>query len=140
MSISDEELFKSANSYRLHQDVLRWTLLAGYAAFLVGILSIEDAKLLSPARTVLVVIGVCYMFILGVENFFYNLFAEYVKDCEATRDTHEQLRTMREFSRAEARRNKNRALYRELAKLHTDPTLLASSSLSIHSIAPSKDL
>lgn len=85
MSISDEELFKSANSYRLHQDVLRWTLLAGYAAFLVGILSIEDAKLPSPARTVLVVIGVCYMFILAVENFFYNLFAEYVKDCEVLR-------------------------------------------------------
>jgi hypothetical protein len=104
MGISDEELFKSANSYRLHQDVLRWTLLAGYAAFFVGILSIEEAKLVDPARIVLVAIGVCYMFILAVENFFYNLFAEYVKDCEGRQDTGKQLRTMREFSRTEVRR------------------------------------
>lgn len=104
MSISDEELFKNANSYRLHQDVLRWTLLAGYAAFLVGILSIEQSRLTDLSRILLVIIGVCYMFILGVENFFYNLFAEYVKDCEMRIDSGKRLRTMSKFSRAEGKR------------------------------------
>jgi len=44
------------------------------------------------------------MFVLAVENFFYNLFAEYVKDCEAKRDAKEKLRTLRQFAKDEARR------------------------------------
>jgi len=104
MVISDEALFRNANSYRLHQDILRWTLLAGYAAFLLGILSIESAKVQELSRIVLVAIGICYMLILTIENFFYNLFAEYVKDCESKSDLNEKLRTLKEFSESEVER------------------------------------
>jgi len=104
MAIADKDLFENANKYRLHQDTLRWTLLAGYAAFLVGLLSIEKSRLPDALRIVLVAVGICYMVILAVENFFYNLFAEYVKDCESRRDSEQKLRTLREFSAAEAGR------------------------------------
>jgi hypothetical protein len=103
VGISDDELFRNANSYRLHQDTLRWTLLAGYAAFLVGIIGFSGRSVLSLGIG-LVAIGNCYMFILGVENFFYNLFSEYVKDCESKRDAKENLRTLRQFTKEEARR------------------------------------
>ena len=103
MPISDDELYKNANSYRLHQDVLRWSLLAGYAAFLVGIISLNRGfNLLSGIA--LVAIGYCYMCILAVENFFYNLYAEYVKDCESRAESSSKLRTVREFSSVEAHR------------------------------------
>ena len=52
----------------------------------------------------LVVIGICYMCILAVENFFYNLFAEYVKDCEARMADGNPARSLREFSAAESKR------------------------------------
>jgi len=42
------------------------------------------------------------MFVLGVENFFYNLFAEYVKDCESRRDADQRLRSMRAFTQEKA--------------------------------------
>lgn len=102
MAISDEELFKTATTYRIHQDTLRWTLLAGYAAFLVGILSIDVSKFSNLIKILLVAIGICYMFILAVENFFYNLFSEYVKDCELRLSTKESLRTLKEFSENKA--------------------------------------
>ena len=101
MSNASDKLFENGNRYRLHQDILRWTLLAGYAAFLVGVLSL-DTKPDGFAGAALVGIGLCYMLILAVENFFYNLFAEYVKDCESRIASGNSSRTLKEFSAAES--------------------------------------
>ena len=105
MTISDDELFRNGNSYRLHQDTLRWTLVAGYAAFLVGIMGITglSKKPHELLGIFIVVIGFCYMFILAVENFFYNLFSEYVKDCESRHDGKEELRTLQQFAQDKAK-------------------------------------
>lgn len=103
MAISDDEQFRNGNSYRLHQDTLRWTLLAGYAAFLVAIIGLTVKPDVWLGISI-VAIGICYMFILAVENFFYNLFSEYVKDCEAKRDAKDELRTLRQFAKDEAKR------------------------------------
>ena len=96
------KLFENGNTYRIHQDTLRWTLLAGYAAFLVGILSL-DKKPDGLIAAGLVTIGICYMFILAVENFFYNLFAEYVKDCEKNIAENKTPRTVRDFTDTECK-------------------------------------
>ena len=103
VAISDDELFRKGNSYRLHQDTLRWTLLAGYAAFLAAIMRLNGRpdELLG---IFIFIIGICYMFTLAVENFFYNLFAEYVKDCESRSDAKQELRTLRSFAKDEAKR------------------------------------
>lgn len=103
MDDKSTRFLESANSYRLHQDLLRWSLLGGYAAFLVAVLAL-DTRPDGLVAIGLVAIGVCYMIILGVENFFYNLFAEYVKHCE-TRIASEQIpQTMKEFTRENAKR------------------------------------
>jgi hypothetical protein len=36
---ADRIIYEKSNAYRLHADNLRWTLLAGYAAFFVAVLS-----------------------------------------------------------------------------------------------------
>jgi hypothetical protein len=95
-----EKLFENGNKYRLHQDLLRWTLLAGYAAFLVGVMSL-NRKPNGVAAAALVAIGICYMFILAVENFFYNLYAKYAKDCETMMAGGNVPRTLKEFTAAE---------------------------------------
>jgi hypothetical protein len=102
MAISEDELFRNGNTYRLHQDVLRWPLLGGYIAFFAGIIGLAN----KPDKWLgigLAFVGVFYMFILAVENFFYNLFAEYVKDCEVRSDTNEKLRTLQQFSKEKAK-------------------------------------
>lgn len=90
---------RSADTYRIHQDNLRWALLAGYAAFLMAVFRVSGTSD-GIQTTVLVLIGICYMIILGIENYFYNLFAAYVKDCHANLATGNPLRTLKEFSDA----------------------------------------
>jgi hypothetical protein len=99
MPDSTEMMVRSADTYRLHQDNLRWALLAGYAAFLAAVFRLSGTSD-GIQTTVLVLIGICYMIILGVENYFYNLFAAYVKDCHANLATGAPLRTLKEFSEA----------------------------------------
>lgn len=88
MSDTDRILCENANRYRIHQDTLRWSLAAGYAgslaATLVALPTMEQNSTGLPVliSTGLFVFGHVYLVVLGVENWFYNLFAKYVAECE----------------------------------------------------------
>ena len=104
MNEKDRALYANANTYRIHQDNVRWTLAGGYAAFIgatVKILSDKDVTndiffLLSLAIAFLL-IGTFYLLILGVENWYYNYFADYVRDCETQIHKSLELRTLSSF-------------------------------------------
>jgi hypothetical protein len=103
MNEKDRTLYTNANTYRLHQDNVRWTLAGGYAAFLgasVTILSgraITDNIFFYLLAAAFFLIGTAYLFILGVENWYYNYFADYVIDCETRIDNSLGLRTLSSF-------------------------------------------
>jgi hypothetical protein len=101
MNDTDKTLYENANKYRLHQDTIRWTLLAGYAAFFAATATLLMSKPVQDSVTwrialslVLFAIGAAYLIVLAVENWFYNLFAGYVRDCEESVTLNQPLRTM----------------------------------------------
>jgi hypothetical protein len=100
------KLYENANKYRLHQDTIRWTLLAGYAAFFAAtatLLMSEPVQACVRWRIalslVLFAIGAAYLIVLAVENWFYNLFSGYVRDCEENITLKQSLRTMAAYSK-----------------------------------------
>ena len=103
---ADKLIYQNANTYRLHADNLRWTLLGGFAVFLAAVLgaSFNDQTanaLLKPSVTLLgFIVSLAYLFILAVQNWFYNLFARWVDDCETRLIKDERLRSLQEFARA----------------------------------------
>src|SRR5258706_2645595 len=71
----DKILYENANKYRLHQDVLKWSLLAGYGAFFgacIALLTkpdvINNQRLLAALSILFFFIGTCYLLLLAVEN------------------------------------------------------------------------
>jgi hypothetical protein len=64
----------NSNTYRLHADNLRWSLLGGYAAFLAAILTFSGGgthtiSLQDPAVTILAfILSFGYLWILAVQN------------------------------------------------------------------------
>jgi hypothetical protein len=110
MALTDKDLLENANKYRLHQDVLRWTLLGGYAVFFTATANIlanesfaNKHELYGPTCITLFIIGNCYMFVLAVENWFYNLFARHVADCEAKIMAGKMPLTVADFARQHAK-------------------------------------
>ena len=104
-----ELLYEQSHKYRLHQDTLRWTLLGGYAAFFAattGLLATEQMskrpELTIALSAILVVIGTAYFAVLAVENWYYNVFAMYVRDCDQRLSSGSELQTMEEFSESSA--------------------------------------
>jgi len=103
-SKSDELIYKNSNTYRLHADNLRWTLLGGYAVFLTAIvgfshpptnsLSISDPKISFLAF----ILSFSYLWILAIQNWFYNLFARWVQDCESCIIEKRPLRSLKTFA------------------------------------------
>ncbi len=94
----DKLLFENANKYRLHQDVVRWTLFGGYAVFLAAFFTFTQEN--QPSEKMILLFffgGICYMFILGVENFFYKLYSDYAKECEGRLDGKDALCTLQAF-------------------------------------------
>lgn len=100
----DRLIYEKSNTYRLHADNLRWTLLGGYAAFFAAATS-----LLSPQNTsnhfetvalnlLLFTVSYGYLFVLAVQNWFYNLFAKFVKECEQRLCDNKPLRPLEEFA------------------------------------------
>ena len=87
MSNNNELIYQKANVYRLHADNLRWSLLGGFVAILVAIFSIPQSnsfKFDNPTLSLLFfLISFAYLWILAIQNWFYNLFAQFVNDCEA---------------------------------------------------------
>lgn len=101
----DALIYKNANTYRLHADNLRWTLLGGYAAFIAGVFSIINIKetglesLDIKISILLFVISFGYLFILAIQNWFYNLFAQWVDDCEHRLIEEKRLRSLQQFAK-----------------------------------------
>jgi hypothetical protein len=100
MSDVNSLIYQNANTYRLHADNLRWILLGGYATFLVGMLSTQNNIIESPVVALgLATISFLYLLILAVQNWFYNLFARFVDECEMRLTKTENLRPLQEFAK-----------------------------------------
>jgi len=88
MNDVDKLLYEKANTYRLHADNLRWTLLGGYGAFFAAVIfQLKDNPVQQDFQTaalffVLFCVSILYLFILAVQSWYYNLFSAYVEDCE----------------------------------------------------------
>ena len=104
MNSVDKLLYKKANTYRLHADNLRWTLLGGYGAFVAALmLQIKDVTGNLDFRTValffiLFCVSILYLFILAVQSWYYNLFSEYVEYCENKIVREERLVSLSDFT------------------------------------------
>jgi len=95
-------MYDNANSLRMHQDNLRWKLLAGYFVFFgTGFTLIERGILPKEPYTqiplFLFVVGNLFLLILTVESWYYNLYSEYVKICEANLIENKTLETLQKF-------------------------------------------
>jgi hypothetical protein len=104
---ADRMIYEKSNAYRLHSDNLRWTLLGGYAAFFVAVLSnVSGISARDPDKATLAgflfFVSTCYLFILAVQNWFYNLFSRFVTECEDRISRHERVRTLENFAQNEA--------------------------------------
>jgi hypothetical protein len=82
-------LFENANKFHLHQDNLRWSLSAGFAAFFYGgILVIYNPLVATNDQFVhflqlaLTLMGTAYFFVLMMEGWYYNLALAYLISCE----------------------------------------------------------
>ena len=92
-------IYENANSLRTHQDNLRWTISAGYFAFLGAALAFFEpnkipAEIAVHLPKLLFVFSLFFLIILAVESWWYNVFSSYVGDCEAKfsrQHTHEPL-------------------------------------------------
>jgi hypothetical protein len=101
---SDKLLYEKANTYRLHADNLRWTLLGGYGAFFAAVmLQLKDTGLQPNPQTALLFlilfsISLFYLFILAVQSWYYNLFGAYVEDCEERLVSGQKLESLATFT------------------------------------------
>lgn len=100
-----QAIYTNANAYRLHADNLRWTLLGGFTALIAGLYSISLGRTESEVEIsafvyfVGFVISLAYLWILAVQNWFYNLFARFVDDCESRMVSNVPLQTLQSFAR-----------------------------------------
>jgi hypothetical protein len=103
-SEADKLIYVNSNTYRLHADNLRWSLLGGYAAFLATLVGLSQnavgaVTLANPYITLLAfLLSFAYLWILAVQNWFYNLFARWVDDCEQRLVGNRRLCTLRDFA------------------------------------------
>jgi hypothetical protein len=110
MNDRDSALYQNANTYRIHQDTLRWSLLAGWAAFFTATIALLGGEKISNSKplfcslsVVLFLVGNAYLLVLAVENWFYNLFADYVRECEERLIKDTRLRALAEFGHEKGR-------------------------------------
>ena len=105
MNENFQAIYTNANAYRLHADNLRWTLLGGFAALIAGLYSISLGRAGSGLEIsafiyfVGFIISLAYLWILAVQNWFYNLFARFVDDCESRMVKNIPLQTLQSFAK-----------------------------------------
>jgi hypothetical protein len=103
---SDKLIYQTSNTYRIHADNLRWSLLGGYAVFLTAIVGFS-----SPSSTIIIInqpsttflaflLSFVYLWVLAVQNWFYNLFARWVDDCEYRLIKGISLRSLQAFAKS----------------------------------------
>ena len=88
MESHNTAIYQNANSLRMHQDNLRWTILAGYLTFFSASSALLQKDILPkhPSSTIplfLFCVGNLFLLILAIESWYYNLYSRYVDDCEA---------------------------------------------------------
>jgi hypothetical protein len=105
MTDVDKLLYEKANTYRLHADNLRWTLLGGYGAFFAAIMfQLKDDGSVEPNIQIVVLflalfgVSIFYLFMLAVQSWYYNLFSAYVEDCEKKMINGQRLISLSEFT------------------------------------------
>lgn len=110
MNDVDKLLYEKANTYRLHADSLRWTLLGGYGAFSAAAIfqlkdnfQVSDLLYMPDISAVtlsfmLFFISILYLFILAVQSWYYNLFSAYVEYCEEKLMSGKRLESLKIFS------------------------------------------
>lgn len=104
MKEANRLIYENSNTYRLHADNLRWTLLGGYAAFFAAAATLlTSGGNQSSMENVIInltlfIVSNAYLLVLAVQNWFYNLFAKFVKECEERLSKGEDLRPMEEFA------------------------------------------
>ena len=89
----NELLYQNANIYRLHADNLRWSLFIGYIAVLGFVYEKTIDYLL------IWIFSAFFLFILAVQQWFYNLFAQYAKFCDENICKNEELVSLEEFAK-----------------------------------------
>ena len=105
MKEANKLIYEKGNNYRIHADNLRWTLLGGYVAILAALFTFNDAGnnsnlLEEPAIAFfLFIVSFCYLWIIAIQNWFYNLFARFVEECEYRLVNGEDLRTLQMFAK-----------------------------------------
>ncbi len=104
MNDADRLIYEKSNTYRLHADKLKWTLLGGYGAFFAAAASLLSPDISSPGvqdvavNLLLFVFSVLFLIALAVQNWFYNLFSKFVKECEGRLVKNERLRSLEDFA------------------------------------------
>ncbi len=103
-SDTQKTIYKKSHEYRLHTDNVRWTLLGGYAVFLAaafgltpkdkGLIHLNDATF----AFLLFVASFAYLWILAVQNWFYNLFARFADECESRLISGLKMRSLQDFA------------------------------------------
>jgi len=97
-------IYEKSNNYRLHADNLRWTLLGGYAAFFTAAATLlSSGRFTDPAaiaiiNSILFIASNLYLLMIAVQNWFYNLFAKFVMECEDRLSKGQDLRPLEEFA------------------------------------------
>jgi hypothetical protein len=104
----DAIIYENAHAYRLHQDNLRWSLFGGYAAFfvtsegyLLGDRILQHPPIYTGISILLLLMGTGFLLGLAIENWYYNLFAAFVRDCDDRVMNGQRLRSLGEFHKAE---------------------------------------
>ena len=106
---ADKLIYQNCNTYRLHADKLRWALLGGYVVFLAALVGLSrgnnaNVSLDDPRITFLsFFLSFAYLGILAVQNWFYNLFSQWVGECENRLINGERLRGMGSFAKERGR-------------------------------------
>jgi hypothetical protein len=105
MADANQLIYQNSNIYRIHADNLRWTLLGSYAAILAATFSFSKAELsdinsIDPTVSfILFFVSFAYLWVLAVQNWFYNLFAKFVDECEYRLWKGRKLRPLQEFAK-----------------------------------------
>jgi hypothetical protein len=105
MADANQLIYQNSNIYRIHADNLRWTLLGSYAAILAATFSLSKSDLsdinsINPTISfILFFVSFAYLWVLAVQNWFYNLFARFVDECEYRLWKRRNLRPLQEFAK-----------------------------------------